>query len=150
MKKMLSFAVCGMLVMSMSVSSYAIETQKAGCQNNEVREIQEMLISAGYLAEGEADGIFGPKTEAAVLAFQQDNSLDATGMVGEATFGALKSGGAAEAGEAVEEAAAEAGEAVEEAAAEAGEAVGEAADEAEEAVEEAADEAGEAVEEAAD
>ncbi len=44
-----------------------------------------MLISGGYL-EGDADGIFGPKTEAAVLAFQQENGLDATGMVGEGTI----------------------------------------------------------------
>ncbi|MBO7710985.1 MAG: peptidoglycan-binding protein, partial [Lachnospiraceae bacterium] len=90
MKRMLAFAVCAMTVVSMSVSSYAMETMKRGTRGDDVREMQEKLISLGYLEEGGADGIFGAKTEGAVLAFQKDHALDATGMVGEATGEALK------------------------------------------------------------
>ena len=94
MKKILAVATCIMTVVSLSVSSYAMDTMKRGTRSDEVKEVQEMLISAGYLEEGGADGIFGAKTEAAVLAFQQAKGLDATGMVGEGTFNALKDGGA--------------------------------------------------------
>ena len=90
MKKGLSIAVCIMTAVSMSVSSFAMETMKRGSRGDDVREVQEMLVSMGYLEEGGADGIFGPKTEGAVLAYQQENALDATGMVGEATLNALK------------------------------------------------------------
>ena len=82
MKKTLALAVCAMTVISMSVNSFALETMKRGTRGDDVREIQEKLISMGYLEEGGADGIFGAKTEGAVLAFQQDHALDATGMVG--------------------------------------------------------------------
>ena len=92
MKKTLALAVCAMTVISMSVNSFALETMKRGTRGDDVREIQEKLISMGYLEEGGADGIFGAKTEGAVLAFQQDHALDATGMVGEATSEALKNG----------------------------------------------------------
>ena len=91
MKKIISYLVCITTVISMSVSSYAMETMKNGTRGDDVKEIQEILISLGYL-EDDADGIFGPKTEKAVLAFQQDNGLDATGIVGEATCNALKNG----------------------------------------------------------
>ena len=94
MKKILSVVTCIMTVVSLSVGSYAMDTIKRGTRSDEVKEVQEMLISAGYLEEGGADGIFGAKTEAAVLAFQQAKGLDATGMVGEGTFNALKDGGA--------------------------------------------------------
>ena len=92
MKKTFTFVVCIMAVLSMSVSIMAMETIRRGARGDDVREVQEMLISSGYLEEGGADGIFGAKTEAAVLAFQQDNGLDATGIVGEGTYNALKGG----------------------------------------------------------
>ena len=38
---------------------------------------------------GEADGIFGSKTLAAVRKFQQENILEVDGIVGEKTWGAL-------------------------------------------------------------
>ena len=82
-----------MVVISVSVSSLAMEIMKRGSRGDDVRELQEMLISQGYL-EGNADGIFGVKTEGAVLAFQQDKGLDATGIAGEGTYNALKGGAA--------------------------------------------------------
>ena len=91
MKKAISYLVCITTIISMSVSIFAMETMKTGAKGDNVKEVQEMLISQGYL-EDVADGKFGPKTEKAVLAFQQDNGLDATGIVGEATYNALKNG----------------------------------------------------------
>ena len=83
MKKIAAYLICAMTVLSMASGSLAMETMKRGTRGDDVREMQEMLISLGYLEEGGADGIFGAKTEKAVLAFQQDQALDATGMAGE-------------------------------------------------------------------
>ena len=55
-----------------------------------VTELQQALSSAGY-DPGTADGTFGEKTEAAVVAFQQDNGLSADGVVGPETASALNS-----------------------------------------------------------
>ena len=94
MKRVFTVAMCVMTVIGMSVNSIAMETLKNGTRGEEVREVQEMLISLGYLEDGGADGIFGAKTEKAVLEFQQEHGLDATGMAGEATYQALKEGAA--------------------------------------------------------
>ena len=53
-----------------------------------VRELQQALTSAGY-DPGPVDGTYGPRTEAAVVAFQQDNGLSADGVVGPETAAAL-------------------------------------------------------------
>lgn len=90
MKKIAAYLICAITVLSMASGSLAMETMKRGTRGDDVREMQEMLISLGYLEEGGADGIFGAKTEKAVLAFQQDQALDATGMAGEGTWNALK------------------------------------------------------------
>jgi murein L,D-transpeptidase YcbB/YkuD len=55
-----------------------------------VRQLQQALVTAGY-DPGSVDGSFGPTTEAAVTAFQQDNSLSADGVVGPDTAAALNS-----------------------------------------------------------
>ena len=89
MKKITVAVVCIVMAVLVSVNGLAMENIRRGQKGEAVREVQETLISRGYL-DGSADGIFGPKTEAAVLAFQKDNGLDATGIVGEATYAALK------------------------------------------------------------
>ncbi len=89
MKKITVAVVCIVMAVLMSVNGFAMENIRRGQRSEAVREVQEILIARGYL-DGTADGIFGAKTEAAVLAFQADNGLDATGIVGEATFSALK------------------------------------------------------------
>ena len=100
MKKALTLGICVITALSMSVNSYAVDLMKSGSKGDTVRQVQEELIAMGYLEAGEADGIFGPKTEKAVLAFQQENGLDATGIVGDGTWNALaeNSRGAAESG----------------------------------------------------
>ncbi len=61
---------------------------KKGSQNQKVRLLQERLGKLGY-NPGPADGIFGPKTERAVLDFQREKGLSMDGVVGAETWNAL-------------------------------------------------------------
>lgn len=61
---------------------------KQGATGGEVKEVQRRLKQWGYYS-GEADGIFGAGTKAAVIAFQKKNGLTADGIVGLATYRAL-------------------------------------------------------------
>jgi len=54
-----------------------------------VRAAQEMLDGLGY-SVGSVDGFFGPQTERAILAFQNDMGLTATGTVDESLLIALR------------------------------------------------------------
>jgi peptidoglycan hydrolase-like protein with peptidoglycan-binding domain len=54
----------------------------------DVYAVQQRLINLGLLTT-RADGIYGPVTEAAVRAFQSQNSLKADGVVGPLTWSAL-------------------------------------------------------------
>ncbi len=54
-----------------------------------VKQLQAALIKLGYL-KGKADGIFGPGTKAAVVAFQSASNLTADGVAGAKTLAALK------------------------------------------------------------
>lgn len=61
---------------------------RPGSRGEQVRRIQQKLISLGYLS-GQADGIFGAKTESALLRFQADKGIDADGTAGVVTLTAL-------------------------------------------------------------
>ena len=61
---------------------------KLGDQGADVQAVQERLTALGYY-KGATDGNYGLDTQAAVLDFQQDNGLLATGTVDEATHDAL-------------------------------------------------------------
>jgi len=54
-----------------------------------VKRVQELLNKHGYKLA--VDGIYGPKTRAAVIDFQKKNGLDADGLVGPITWNALVS-----------------------------------------------------------
>ena len=58
-----------------------------GSKGSEVTELQKLLNQNGYTLD--EDGIFGTKTQAAVKDYQQKNSLDVDGIVGNNTWGAL-------------------------------------------------------------
>jgi N-acetylmuramoyl-L-alanine amidase len=57
-------------------------------QGEKVREIQRKLMERGFLQNG-VDGLFGPQTFAAVLAFQRAEGLVTDGEVGPQTAAAL-------------------------------------------------------------
>ena len=61
---------------------------KQGSRGDRVKTVQQKLIRWGYL-KGSADGIFGAKTKAAVVAFQKKNGLTADGIIGTRTAQAL-------------------------------------------------------------
>ncbi len=59
-------------------------TLRVGSSGAEVRQLQQMLQSAGYNTGG-VDGKFGPNTRAAVVAFQRASGIPADGIVGNQT-----------------------------------------------------------------
>ena len=59
-----------------------------GSRGDAVRKLQELLNKKGFDC-GAADGIFGSKTYAAVVAFQKANGLSADGIAGPLTWGKL-------------------------------------------------------------
>jgi len=58
-----------------------------GSQGDTVKTLQSVLNNKGYSLD--VDGIFGPKTLAAVKDYQSKNSLDVDGIVGPLTWGSL-------------------------------------------------------------
>jgi len=66
-----------------------METLFLGSTGPNVKLIQSLLNRIGYNA-GQVDGIFGPRTQAAVIAFQRDNGLLPDGIVGMATWNAFE------------------------------------------------------------
>ncbi len=60
-------------------------TLRLGSKGDEVKSLQETLKKVGY-DPGAIDGIFGPKTEAAVKAIQQKNNMVVDGVVGTWTW----------------------------------------------------------------
>lgn len=60
---------------------------KRGSSGDDVKKLQEALNSAGYSLD--TDGIYGSKTENAVMDYQRKNNLDVDGIAGENTLGSL-------------------------------------------------------------
>lgn len=58
---------------------------KKGSNGSQAKTLQILLNALGYDC-GEADGIFGQRTDGAVKAFQADNKLTADGIVGKNTW----------------------------------------------------------------
>ena len=76
-------------VVSNTVSS--TQTLRVGAVSDAVRDMQNRLITLGYLENGEADGKFGVKTSLALIEFQKANGLSADGIAGTKTFAKLNS-----------------------------------------------------------
>ncbi len=51
--------------------SRPLQLQNPRLQGTSVRSLQQRLLELGYREVGQADGFFGPKTQAAVVAFQR-------------------------------------------------------------------------------
>ena len=83
-------------VVSNTVST--TETLRVGAVSDAVRDMQNRLITLGYLENGEADGKFGVKTSLALIEFQKANGLSADGIAGTKTFAKLNSVSAITAG----------------------------------------------------
>lgn len=62
---------------------------RLGMRGTDVMEIQALLQKIGY-NPGEIDGIFGPQTQQAVIAFQRDNGLTPDGIIGPNTYRMLE------------------------------------------------------------
>jgi len=58
----------------------------------EVLDVQRRLLAQGYAQVGQADGLYGDQTRAAVLAFQQASGLPTSGDMDCATWAALLGG----------------------------------------------------------
>jgi len=63
---------------------YGTNTLKRGNENNYVKNLQTDLNKVGYPC-GTPDGVFGSKTETAVINFQKAKKLTADGQVGSGT-----------------------------------------------------------------
>ena len=69
-------------------SAYAEESPNLDRDYAALRQAQLRLIDKGLL-HGKADGAYGPQTEAALRQFQEENGLEATGHLDQATLDAL-------------------------------------------------------------
>lgn len=64
-------------------------TLKIGSSGEDVKKLQNALISQGYDLEGGADGIYGEKTAATVKQYQNDKGLTKDGVAGNQTLSSL-------------------------------------------------------------
>ncbi|MGN0941902.1 MAG: C40 family peptidase [Selenomonadaceae bacterium] len=76
------------LFLSLSSVAFAAPILKIGAYGHDVRILQQELEDAGY--DVAVSGEFDEATRDAVISFQQDNALDATGIVNRETWHALK------------------------------------------------------------
>lgn len=74
---------------SVSSNSGSSALLRLGASGAEVRALQQALAAAGF-NPGSADGQFGARTRQAVLQFQASRGLRADGVVGTATWNALR------------------------------------------------------------
>ena len=79
----------------LSFSDETGEILSVGSTGPDVVALQDLLKQKGYDV-GRSDGVFGPSTLTAVLAFQKDNKMWVDGLVGPATLKALKAAPAAD------------------------------------------------------
>lgn len=71
-----------------TINTQAIVVLQTGSVGPEVIDLQYILQLRGF-APGAIDGDFGPKTKAAVIAFQKSNNLLQDGIVGSQTWTAM-------------------------------------------------------------
>lgn len=74
-----------------SSTGNALVGLKIGATGDKVRALQQGLLAAGIDVYGGADGLFGPATHRALVAYQKANGLTANGVVDDATAAKLSS-----------------------------------------------------------
>lgn len=84
-QKAMGWILAAALAAQTPALAYQPGTLRSGMRGDEVRQMQEALISLGYLG-GTPDGVFGTHTENAVRKFQRQNSLKADGLAGAKTL----------------------------------------------------------------
>lgn len=82
------FTVCVLVISMVQLSPSVEAAYRRGSSGSMVTQIQEKLRAWGYY-NGSVDGVFGSRTEKAVIAFQRKNGLTADGVVGSSTLSAL-------------------------------------------------------------
>ena len=82
------FTVCSLAITLVQLTPSALASYRRGATGDTVSRIQEKLKDWGYYT-GSVDGVFGSRTESAVIAFQRSNGLSADGVVGSQTLSAL-------------------------------------------------------------
>ncbi len=86
-KRILLLSVSSLLLLSPLLTS--ADTVAKGARGPAVLEIQQQLVSAGFLAADNVTGYFGNLTRAAVVALQRAYNLETVGFVGHLTRAAL-------------------------------------------------------------
>ncbi len=80
-------AISSARVASSSYAATSSPVLRQGATGSAVTQLQNKLRAAGHAIS--ADGVFGPQTRAAVVAFQRAKGLSVDGIVGPQTWGAL-------------------------------------------------------------
>ncbi|MGX1373317.1 peptidoglycan endopeptidase LytE [Priestia megaterium] len=96
MKKIIAtMTVASALFASPMVSNAAFGDQnlRSGMKNNDVKQLQQVLKQKGYFKNSTTTTYFGSITKQSVVNFQKANRLAVDGVVGSATFKALKVAG---------------------------------------------------------
>ncbi len=93
-KRLKSTLIVICVVIFAAATAYGASVYKRGSRGETVREIQNVLLSEG-LYDGNADGIYGEKTERAVKSYQANHGLAVDGIVGENTLAEMGIGGSA-------------------------------------------------------
>lgn len=83
----LGILMCWLAFCGMAMASGILV--KEGVRGDDVRRVQLLLISRGYLT-GEADGVCGKATVKAIEQFQREAGLEADGICGQETFDLLE------------------------------------------------------------
>ena len=90
--KFLIFISAILLIVGFSCAPSVDATTRSlrlGMRGSDVKTVQGLLKDQGYLSEPYTDSYFGTKTRAAVKAFQSDNGISSTGVVGPLTATAI-------------------------------------------------------------
>lgn len=82
------FTVCVLIITMVQIAPSAEAAYRRGSSGSMVTQIQKKLRDWGYY-NGTVDGVFGSRTEKAVISFQRKNGLTADGVVGSSTLAAL-------------------------------------------------------------